>query len=140
MATEQNNAIRRLIGPEDLSDGDAEAMRLLLNGFSAIDWHRLNFRNHDEVYRFLRVNEFDPQSEDDMNRLKQLRREAVHYLTETLNSNSYGDRRDRPHPGSISDRLQRQYPATMGLCRAQGHAYRPPFGGSRARSSPSHFR
>ncbi len=84
MESENQPPSRPLIRLEDLSDGDIAAIRLLLKGFSAIEWNRLDFRNHDEVYRFLRVNEFDPQSEEDMERLKQLRREAVRYLTETL--------------------------------------------------------
>lgn len=60
--------------------GDLEAVRLLLRGGSVVDWHRLDLRDHDEVDRFLRVNEFDPARARDMARLEVLRTEAVDYL------------------------------------------------------------
>ena len=59
---------------------DLEAMRLLLRGSSVIDWHRLAFNDYSQVDRFLRVNEFDPDSNADLNRLEELRDEAVDYL------------------------------------------------------------
>jgi uncharacterized protein (TIGR04552 family) len=59
---------------------DLEAVRLLLRGESVIDWHRLAFSDHREVERFLRVNEFDPDNNEDLNRLEELRDEAVDYL------------------------------------------------------------
>ncbi len=61
--------------------GDVEAMRLLLRGGSVIDWHRLAFSDGSEVDRFLKLNEFDPASADDMDRLEELRADAVEYLT-----------------------------------------------------------
>lgn len=66
---------------EDLTLEDLESIRLLLRGGSVIDWHHLDFRNHSDVDRFLRVNEFDPASEDDMSRLEEIRLDAVDYLT-----------------------------------------------------------
>lgn len=63
-----------------VSLADLEAMRLLLHGSSVIDWHQLAFENAGQVHRFLRVNEFDPTSGDDMERLEELRSEAVEYL------------------------------------------------------------
>ena len=60
---------------------DLEAIRLLLHGGSVIDWHQLAFADEKEVERFLRVNEFDPASDADMERLESLREEAVEYLT-----------------------------------------------------------
>jgi uncharacterized protein (TIGR04552 family) len=65
----------------DASLGDVEAMRLLLGGGSVIDWHRLAFSDAAEVDRFLRVNEFDPRSQGDMERLEELREDAVEYVT-----------------------------------------------------------
>jgi uncharacterized protein (TIGR04552 family) len=59
---------------------DLESVRLLLRGQSVIDWHRRAFRDHHEVERFLRVNEFDPDNNEDLNRLEELRDEAVDYL------------------------------------------------------------
>jgi uncharacterized protein (TIGR04552 family) len=60
---------------------DVEAVRLLLRGESIIDWHRLGFADHGEVDRFLRLNEFDPESDDEMGRLDELREDAVDYLS-----------------------------------------------------------
>src|SRR3954470_19439156 len=66
---------------EQATLGDVEAMRLLLRGSSVIDWHRLSFSDGDEVDRFLRINEFDPAVPEDMERLEELRADAVEYLT-----------------------------------------------------------
>lgn len=60
---------------------DLEAMRMLLHGSSVIDWHQLGFVDIAQVQRFLRINEFDPDSPHDMERLEELRAEAVEYLT-----------------------------------------------------------
>jgi uncharacterized protein (TIGR04552 family) len=64
-----------------LTVGDLEAVRLLLRGGSVVDWHKLDFRDHPEVDRFLRVNEFDPTRERDLQRLERLRHDAVDYLS-----------------------------------------------------------
>jgi uncharacterized protein (TIGR04552 family) len=66
---------------DDLSLSDLESVRLLLRGDSVIDWHRLGFTDHAEVDRFLRLNEFDPESDEEMGRLEELRLDAVDYLT-----------------------------------------------------------
>ncbi len=68
----------------DATLADVEATRLLLRGGSIIDWHRLAFADYAEVSRFLRVNEFDPENNDDLNRLEELRDEAVDYLQRTF--------------------------------------------------------
>ncbi len=68
----------------DATLSDLEAMRLLLQGGSVIDWHRLAFSDSTEVDRFLRVNEFDPARVADMDRLEELREDAVEYLTRTF--------------------------------------------------------
>jgi uncharacterized protein (TIGR04552 family) len=65
----------------DLTLADIEAVRLLLSGESVIDWHSLSFRDHAEVDRFLRLNEFDPESPDEMSRLEEIRLDAVEYLS-----------------------------------------------------------
>jgi hypothetical protein len=52
----------------------------MLRGDSVIDWHRLNFQDHEEVDRFLRLNEFDPESEVEMERFEDIRSDAVDYL------------------------------------------------------------
>ncbi len=52
----------------------------MLRGDSVIDWHKLNFQDHAEVDRFLRLNEFDPESETEMERFEDIRSDAVDYL------------------------------------------------------------
>jgi uncharacterized protein (TIGR04552 family) len=52
----------------------------MLRGDSVIDWHRLNFADHAEVDRFLRLNEFDPESDAEMDRFEDIRSDAVDYL------------------------------------------------------------
>jgi uncharacterized protein (TIGR04552 family) len=64
--------------------GDLTGIRNLLRGGSVIDWHRVYFTDRAEVDRFLRVNEFDPDSDADMARLDGLRQEAVEYLERHL--------------------------------------------------------
>jgi uncharacterized protein (TIGR04552 family) len=65
----------------ELTLADTEAVRLLLRGESVIDWHRLSFADHAEVDRFLRLNEFNPESDDEMGRLEDLRADSVDYLS-----------------------------------------------------------
>src|SRR3954462_11341795 len=65
----------------ELSLADIDAVRLLLRGDSVIDWHRLNYADHSEVDRFLRLNEFDPESDEEMGRLEDIRAEAVDSLS-----------------------------------------------------------
>lgn len=67
--------------PAELTLGDLDAVRLLLLGESVIDWHRLSFADHAEVDRFLRLNEFDPEADDEMERLEDLRADSVDYLS-----------------------------------------------------------
>jgi uncharacterized protein (TIGR04552 family) len=71
----------RPLSVEDLTLEDLEAVRLMLRGGSVIDWYQLDFRDLEDVDRFLRINEFDPASPDDMHRLEELRLDAVEYLT-----------------------------------------------------------
>jgi uncharacterized protein (TIGR04552 family) len=72
--------VARPPGTDELTLADVEAVRLLLRGESVIDWHRLNYADHAEVDRFLRLNEFDPESEEEMGWLEDIRAEAVDYL------------------------------------------------------------
>ncbi len=72
--------VGRPLAAQQLTLADLESVRLLLRGRSVVDWHRLEFRDHADVDRFLRVNEFDPHSQSDMGRLEDLRAEAVGYV------------------------------------------------------------
>jgi uncharacterized protein (TIGR04552 family) len=71
----------RVSAASELTLADIDAVRLLLRGDSVIDWHRLNYADHAEVDRFLRLNEFDPDSDEEMARLEDIRSDAVEYLS-----------------------------------------------------------
>lgn len=72
---------------DELTLEDLEAVRVLLRGDSVVDWHRLAFVDHADVDRFLRLNELDPESEDEMARLEDIRADAVDYLTRVYRMN-----------------------------------------------------
>jgi uncharacterized protein (TIGR04552 family) len=65
---------------ERMSLMDLESVRLLLTGGSVIDWHKLAFRDVEDVDRFLRVAEFNPHEPKDLERLEYLRGEAIEYV------------------------------------------------------------
>jgi uncharacterized protein (TIGR04552 family) len=73
--------VARIASNSELTLADIDAVRLLLRGDSVIDWHRLNYADHAEVDRFLRLNEFDPDSDEEMARLEDVRSDAVEYLS-----------------------------------------------------------
>jgi uncharacterized protein (TIGR04552 family) len=73
--------VARIASNSELTLGDIDAVRLLLRGDSVIDWHRLNYADHAEVDRFLRLNEFDPDNDEEMARLEDVRSDAVEYLS-----------------------------------------------------------
>ena len=75
---QRGHAIR---STSELTLADVDAVRLLLTGQSVIDWHRLSFADHAEVDRFLRLNELDPESDEEMGRLEDIRADAVDYLS-----------------------------------------------------------
>ncbi len=68
--------------PENLDLQDLEAVRLLLDGTSVIDWHKLDLSTREAVDGFLRVSRCDPDDETDMRRLRFVFREAVNHLEE----------------------------------------------------------
>jgi uncharacterized protein (TIGR04552 family) len=59
---------------------ELEVLRLLLRGGSVIDWKRLDFREAEEVERFLRLNLFDPDDPQDERRIRSILAQAVEYL------------------------------------------------------------
>lgn len=65
---------------DELTLSDTDSVRLMLRGDSIIDWHRLSFVDHAEVDRFLRLNEFNPESDAEMERFEDIRADAVDYL------------------------------------------------------------
>ena len=72
--------VARAPGAGELTLADTDSVRLMLRGDSVIDWHKLNFQDHAEVDRFLRLNEFDPESDIEMERFEDIRSDAVDYL------------------------------------------------------------
>lgn len=63
---------------------DVHEIRLLLRGDSVIDWHRLALRSMDDVRRLLLVNGLDPDRPEDIQRLEDLRTQAVRYVVDSL--------------------------------------------------------
>lgn len=63
---------------------DLEAMRLLLSGDSVVDWNRANFRNMEEVNRFLGLHLLDYADAQDKRRLEYLFASAVEYLEQHI--------------------------------------------------------
>ena len=75
------------VGTEGISDVirpvDVQAVRLLLNGGSVVDWRRLLFRERSEVVGFLSVNGYDVSSPVEMERLSELHARALDYVEAT---------------------------------------------------------
>jgi uncharacterized protein (TIGR04552 family) len=70
----------RLKELDEFTLADLESVRLLLRGDSVIDWHRLNFRDEDEIREFLVSQEFHPDEPADRGRMNAIKAEAVAYL------------------------------------------------------------
>ena len=70
----------RLKTLDEFSLADLEAVRLLLRGDSVIDWHRLNFKDADEIGEFLFAQEFHPDENADRARMNAIKSEAISYL------------------------------------------------------------
>lgn len=75
-----DDPVRAYRSIEKFSLHDLNALRLVLNGGSVIDWHRLDFQGDDDVHEFLRVNEFYLEEPRDVARLEAIKREAIDYL------------------------------------------------------------
>jgi uncharacterized protein (TIGR04552 family) len=59
---------------------ELEALRLVLRGGSVIDWRRLDFREPEEVARFLSLNLFELDDPKDERRIRSVLAQAVEYL------------------------------------------------------------
>jgi uncharacterized protein (TIGR04552 family) len=68
--------------PLDLAD--IEAVRLVLQGSSVIDWHRMHFKTRSQVDRFLGHHMLDWKDAEDRRRVNYVHGEAVNYLEEHL--------------------------------------------------------
>lgn len=67
---------------EDLERHDLEAIRLILDGTSVIDWHKLDLDTLDKVDEFLRVSLIDPDDPADRERLRFVFNQSINYLEE----------------------------------------------------------
>ena len=79
---------------------ELEAVRLILQGNSVIDWHELDLTSIDAVDAFLRLQLLDPEDADDQTRLRFVFNQAVSYLEEHLELRFPKDLRD---PSDVRD-------------------------------------
>lgn len=59
---------------------DLEAVRLVLQGESVIDWHRLNFDSEDSARRLIENHELDLNDPADLAFLERVKQDAISYL------------------------------------------------------------
>src|SRR5690606_30219715 len=57
-----------------------EAVRLILNSGSVIDWHRLNLATEEQARRLLINHDFDPDDPLDRDYIEHIKQEAIAYL------------------------------------------------------------
>ena len=72
--------------PMTLEPLDVQAVRLMLDGGSVVDWRRLTCTDPSHVKSFLAVNGFDVDNPIEMARLEDLHRRAVAYVAETFDT------------------------------------------------------
>jgi len=77
-------ALQPRIGRGALTVEDLEAVRLILNGNSVIDWNRATFPTVQSVDSFLRLHLLDLRDPEDARRLRFVHGEAVNYLEQHL--------------------------------------------------------
>lgn len=70
----------RLKTLDEFTLADLEAVRLVLRGDSVVDWHRLNFRDDEEIRDFIIASELHPDEAADRARLNAIKAEAISYL------------------------------------------------------------
>jgi len=92
MAATSTQTLREALAilPEDLKSldqlalRDVEALRLILLGSSVVDWQTLAFEDREQVDRFLRLCQFDPDSAADQTWMRAIVADSVAYLRETF--------------------------------------------------------
>ena len=70
--------------PQNMDLQELEAVRLILQGNSVIDWHKLDLPDRAAVDNFLRLQLLDPEDADDQTRLRFVFNQAITYLEEHL--------------------------------------------------------
>lgn len=63
---------------------ELERIRLILRGGSVLEWRRLHFKERDEVDRFLRLCQVDPNATHDDGWVRMILADAVEYLRKTF--------------------------------------------------------
>lgn len=76
----------------DFTLADLDSLRVILRGGSVIDWHRLNFRDDADINEFLGSHEISLDDPDDVDRMEDVKAEAIEYLRRNF---------DYPIPASI---------------------------------------
>ena len=69
---------------QEMALKELERIRLILRGGSVIEWRRLHFRTHDEVDRFLRLCQINPDDRNDEAWARVILGDAVDYLRRTF--------------------------------------------------------
>ncbi len=77
---QSNPAWRRLKSTYEFRLHDLESVRLILRGGSVIDWHRLDFDDHEQPVAFIRNQGFDPESANDRAYMESVKSQAIAYL------------------------------------------------------------
>jgi uncharacterized protein (TIGR04552 family) len=78
--SEVSGGVERLIGLEQFTLADLEALRLILHGDSVIDWRRLDFETEEATHDFLRSQELEPRHPQDRARMDHVKSESIAYL------------------------------------------------------------
>ncbi len=89
------------LGGEPLDLGDLDAIRLMLDGNSIIDWNRAHFPTPASVDRFLGLHLLDLSDPEDLRRLRFVHGEAVNYLQEHLGLNFPDDLASPEDPRAV---------------------------------------
>jgi uncharacterized protein (TIGR04552 family) len=74
------DAVGQLKSLDEFTLSDIEALALMLQGESVIDWHRLHFSTTDEARELILTQELSPDDSRDRERMDHLKREAISYL------------------------------------------------------------
>jgi uncharacterized protein (TIGR04552 family) len=69
---------------EEMGLKELERIRLILRGGSVIEWRRLHFGTRDEVDRFLRLCQVDPEAAHDVEWVRTVLADAVEYLRKSF--------------------------------------------------------
>ena len=87
-------SLRAAFSPQEMDLQELEAVRLILQGNSVIDWNKLDLPDREAVNTFLRVQLLDPEDAVDQTRLRFVFNQAVTYLEEHLDLRFPSDLRD----------------------------------------------